>query len=305
MGVPYRLGTKRTVSGNSPQGVGIMKILTLNTHSLQEDNYQQKLDWFVEGILKEQPDIIAMQEVNQTANAELMEMELLEGQYPVPGCMKIRKDNHAAVVANRLRQAGIACYWAWLPIKLGYGKYDEGVAILSLGRPIRCVDKFPISKVNDYHNWRTRAVLGVQVEGFDDWFYSVHMGWWDDASEGFLDQWKVLNCCIASKRMCGSVWLMGDFNAPDVIPGQSYEHVTACGWLDTYQIAQFKDCGITVPGVIDGWREKLAGKKVDGMRLDYIWCNKKKEILSSRVVFNGLKEPVVSDHYGVLIETKE
>ena len=44
---------------------------------------------------------------------------------------------------------------------------------------------------------------------------------------------------------------------------------------------------------------------MDGMRLDYIWCNKKKEILSSRVVFNGLKEPVVSDHYGVLIEKKE
>ena len=98
---------------------------------------------------------------------------------------------------------------------------------------------------------------------------------------------------------------MGDFNAPDMIPGQSYEYITACGWIDTYQVAQFKDCGITVPGVIDGWREKLAGKKVDGMRLDYIWCSKRKEILSSRVVFNGLKEPVVSDHFGVLIETKE
>ena len=47
-----------------------MKILTLNTHTLQEENYQQKLNWFVEGILKEMPDIIAMQEVNQTAAAE-------------------------------------------------------------------------------------------------------------------------------------------------------------------------------------------------------------------------------------------
>lgn len=282
-----------------------MKILTLNTHSLQEHNYQEKLNWFVEGILNEKPDIVAMQEVNQTVNTELMDLEMLEGQYPIPGCMPIRRDNHAAVVASRLRQAGIECYWAWLPIKLGYGKYDEGVAILSLGRPIRCADKFPISKINDYHNWRTRAVLGVQVEGFDDWFYCVHMGWWDDPAERFLDQWKVLNCCIAAKRMCGNIWLMGDFNAPDVIPGQSYEHITSCGWIDTYQVAQFKDCGITVPDVIDGWREKLAGKKVDGMRLDYIWCSKRNEILSSRVVFNGMKEPVVSDHYGVLIEIKE
>ncbi|MBP3684579.1 MAG: endonuclease/exonuclease/phosphatase family protein [Oscillospiraceae bacterium] len=282
-----------------------MKLLTLNTHSLQEENYPEKLRQFVDGILKEKPDIIAMQEVNQTADAELMDVEMLEGQYPIPGCMKIRKDNHAAVVASLLWRAGIACYWVWLPIKLGYDKYDEGVAILSLGRKIRCVDKFPISKVNDYHNWRTRAVLGVQVEGLDDWFYSLHMGWWDDASERFLNQWKVLNSCIAGKRMCGNVWLLGDFNAPDGIPGQSYEHIAACGWFDTFQSAHSKDSGITVPGVIDGWREKLDGKKVDGMRLDYIWCSKQKDILSSRVVFNGTKEPVVSDHFGVLIEVKE
>ena len=282
-----------------------MKILTLNTHSLQEENYPQKLEWFIEGIVKETPDIIAMQEVNQTAAAELMDLEMLEGQYPIPGCMQIRKDNHAAVVAHRLRQAGIDCYWAWLPIKLGYGKYDEGVAILSLGRKIRCIDKFPISKVNDYQNWRTRAVLGVQVEGLGDWFYTVHMGWWDDASEGFLDQWKVLNCCIASKRMCENIWLMGDFNAPDGIPGQSYEHIAACGWNDTYKAAQDKDSGITVPGIIDGWRDKLIDKNVEGMRLDYIWCSQKKEITSSTVVFNGMKEPVVSDHFGVLIQVKE
>jgi len=282
-----------------------MKILTLNTHSLQEENYQQKLDWFIDGILREKPDIIAMQEVNQTANADLMELEMLEGQYPIPGCMKIRSDNHAAVIANRLRQAGIECYWTWLPIKLGYEKYDEGVAILSLGRKIRCVDQFPISKVYDYHNWRTRAVLGVQVEGLDDWFYSLHMGWWDDAAERFLVQWKLLNSCIAAKRMCGTVWLMGDFNAPDVIPGQSYEHIVACGWIDTYQIARFADRGITVPGVIDGWQERFVGKSTDGMRLDYIWCNRKKEVLSSRVMFNGEKEPVVSDHFGVLVNVKE
>ena len=117
-----------------------MKILTLNTHSLQEHNYQEKLNCFVEGILNEKPDIIAMQEVNQTANTELMDLEMLEGQYPIPGCMPICRDNHAAVVANRLRQAGIECYWAWLPIKLGYDKYDEGA-------PQRVFDKVEKNKV--------------------------------------------------------------------------------------------------------------------------------------------------------------
>ena len=282
-----------------------MKILTLNTHSLQEENQQQKLSWFVEGILREKPDIVAMQEVNQTADEAFMALEMLAGQYPIPGCMQIRADNYAALVAAYLRQAGIDCYWVWLPVKRGYGKYDEGLAILSLGRKIRCVDQFPISRVNDYHNWRTRAALGIQLEGLEDWFYCLHMGWWDDEGEGFLDQWRILNSCIAGKRMCGNVWLMGDFNASDEIPGQSYEHIVASGWIDTYRVALKKDDGITVSGHIDGWRERKQGAIREEMRLDYIWCNHKKTILSSRVVFNGIHEPVVSDHFGVLIEVKE
>lgn len=282
-----------------------MKILTLNTHSLLEKDYEQKLEWFVEGILREKPDIVAMQEVNQSFNAELMETDQLEGQYPVPGCMPIRADNHAAQVARRLRQLGLNCYWAWIPVKLGYGRYDEGVAVLSLGRPIRSVDAFPISRINDYRNWRTRAVLGIRVEGLEDWFYSVHMGWWDDELERFLDQWKRLNCCVMSKRMCGTVWLLGDFNVPDSITGQGYDQVASSGWFDTFKIARSRDSGITVSGTIDGWREKPADQKEKGMRLDYIWCSRKKEILSSRVVFNGEREPVVSDHFGVLIDVKE
>ena len=282
-----------------------MKILTLNTHSLQEENHCQKLSWFVEGILREKPDIIALQEVNQTAGEELMALELLEGQYPIPGCMRIRKDNYAALVASRLRQAGIDCYWVWLPVKRGYDKFDEGVAILSLGRKIRCVDQFPISRVSDYSNWCTRAALGVQLEGLEDWFYCLHMGRWGDESERFLDQWRILNSCIAAKRMCGSVWLMGDFNAPDTVPGQSYEYIVASGWIDTYKVAHRKDDGITVPGPIDGWRDLPNREIIKGMRLDYIWCSQRKDILSSRTLFNGQTEPVVSDHFGVLIEVKE
>ena len=282
-----------------------MKILTLNTHSLQEDNYDQKLDQFVQGILREKPDIIAMQEVNQTAGEAPIDPAYLEGQYPIPSTVTIRRDNHAANVAYRLRQAGVRCWWTWLPIKLGYSKYDEGVAILSLGRPIRCADHFPISKVVDYSNWRTRAVLGVQVEGLPDWFYTVHMGWWDDPEEPFLDQWKKLNCCIASQKLCDCVWLMGDFNAPDLVRGESYDAIASSGWLDTYHTARIKGSGTTVPGVIDGWRDRLGEQQSKGMRLDHIWCSWNRKITSSEVFFNGTNYPIVSDHFGVMVTTKE
>lgn len=46
-----------------------MKLLTLNTHSLIEPAYEVKRDAFVEFIRKEQPDVFALQEVNQTAAA--------------------------------------------------------------------------------------------------------------------------------------------------------------------------------------------------------------------------------------------
>ena len=51
---------------------------------------------------------------------------------------------------------------------------------------------------------------------------------------------------------------------------------------------------------IDGWRDApdAEAKK----RIDQIWCSKAVPVKSSRVVFNGLREPQVSDHAGVLIE---
>jgi len=84
-----------------------------------EENRQQKLTWFVEGILKEKPDIIAIQKVNQTADKAFMPLDRLEGQYPIPGCMPIHADSYAALVTVCLRQPGIDCYWVWLPVKRG------------------------------------------------------------------------------------------------------------------------------------------------------------------------------------------
>ena len=82
-----------------------MKLLTLNTHSLQEEQYQKKLEEFVVGILQEKPDIIALQEVNQSMDGPLAGEELRIGQFPLSSGRPIRKDNHAAQVAHALRKA--------------------------------------------------------------------------------------------------------------------------------------------------------------------------------------------------------
>ena len=43
-----------------------MKILTFNTHSLEEANMPQKQKQFVQALKQLDPDIVALQEVNQT-----------------------------------------------------------------------------------------------------------------------------------------------------------------------------------------------------------------------------------------------
>jgi len=290
-----------------PKEVTAIKLLTLNTHSLLEEQYEEKLTWFLDMVLREQPDVIALQEVNQTMTAPEVAPDALPGFLPIPGCtIPVRKDNHAARVAQALHRAGIPCVWTWLPIKVGYGKYDEGAALLRLNGSITGLDAFRISRCGDYHNWKTRKVLGIRIDGRDDWFYTAHMGWWDDADEPFAAQWSTLDERLAVQKTAAPVWLMGDFNSPAEVRAEGYDCIRNSGWHDTYLLADDRDGGLTVAGTIDGWRSRTASPTGSGgMRIDHIWCSRPVPIRTSRVRFNGICDRRVSDHFGVLIETKE
>ena len=289
-----------------------MKLMTINTHSLIEPNYEQKLEQFAQVLLRERPDVLAMQEVNQLAEGRALEDGSLEGFVRCPGFDKpVREGNHAARLAELLREKGLSYHWTWISAKLGYDRYDEGLALFSL-RPIRETDQFLISQSEDYQYWKTRKVLGIQASGLEDlWFYTVHMGWWDDEEEPFLTQWETFNARLAEKgRMEKTVWLMGDFNSPDTSHGRGYTAVCQSGWLDSYQLALEKDSGVTVDEVIDGWRERTdeldnSKETAKGMRLDYLFCSRFVPVASSQVICSGDPDPVVSDHYGVMIEIGE
>lgn len=282
-----------------------MKLLTLNTHSLQEENYPQKLEQFVEIICQEKPDIIALQEVNQSINAPIAEQKLLKGYvYSDNNRISIRQDNHAAQVAFRLHECGINCSWTWISAKIGYDIYDEGIAIFCLNGEITATESFFISDCQNYHYWKTRKVLGVQISNCEHWFYTVHMGWWKDEEEPFLAQWKRFQNEL-KKHHNTTIWIMGDFNSPAETKEQGYDTIKNAGWYDTYYIAEQKDNGITVEGSIDGWKDnKHNEQNLKGMRMDHIWCNQSVPIKYSHVMFNGTKQPKISDHFGVCIETK-
>lgn len=297
-----------------------MKLLTLNTHSLIEPDYEKKLKLFAEMIQKEQPEVFALQEVNQTRSLETADIGPDTGYILCHGYEgPVRKDNHAFCLAVLLKEMGCSYQWTWVPAKLGYGIYEEGLSLFSL-LPIDRTEQFFISRSHDFFNWKTRKMLAVHAG--DMWFASVHMGWWEDEEEPFRQHWN-----LASEKVRnlagpdGTVWVMGDFNSPAGLAEEGFDYVKSSGWLDSYELAEEKDDGITVGKVIDGWKGRLRhmeqhqrapqedtqiseqkSRESAGIRIDYIWCSKKVKVISSKVVCNGIFYPVVSDHYGVMAE---
>lgn len=200
----------------------------------------------------------------------------------------------AAAVARMLEEAGCAYHWSWLPAKIGYDRYDEGMAVFSRA-PITAAENLLLSQINDYNNWKTRRALGICAG--DVWYYAVHLGWWKDEEEPFADQWNILAAAAGAKPLA---FLLGDFNSEADVRGEGYDLILRSGWQDTYRLARQRDDGYTVVQAIDGWRDApdAAAKK----RIDQIWCSQAVPVHSSRVVFGGKQEPRVSDHAGVLIE---
>jgi len=266
-----------------------MKLITINTHSLIEEDYEKKLDIFTEAIYDIKPDIIAMQEVNQTASAKKAEYD--DDNIHISGSIPLKDDNHALRVTKKLKLNGCGYSLSWLGIKNGYGKFDEGLAIMSL-KPPEDIRSVTLSQRDDYNDWRTRKAIGVRISG--EWFYSVHTGWWQDDKEPFSRQWERLCESIPKKER---VWLMGDFNCPAAVKGEGYDRILSDGWYDSYELARNKDSGYTAHGKIDGWKEEKENK----LRIDYIFTNRKINIESSFIIFDGKNKEKVSDHKGIAV----
>ena len=267
-----------------------IKLLTLNTHSHSEENQKDKLNELVKGILKEKPDIIALQEVNQSIIAE--KISVCDLHFVIRNDIIIKRDNYAYLIFEELKKQDHKYYWTWLPVKKGYERFDEGLAILSYN-PIEKTDILILSKTNDYNNWKKRMALGIKVK--DEWYYCVHMGWFDDEEEPFESQWETINSHIGDMK---NNLLLGDFNSDAKETDKGYDMIKKSVCYDTYQLAYEKDMGITVVKNIDGWNNKA----VDNMRIDYIFSNVKRNIKTSYTIYNGKNFGVVSDHYGVIIE---
>lgn len=277
-------------------------LLTLNTHSYMEPDTEYCLAVLTEAIIREQVAVIALQEVNQTANAPAVDFGALaaSGYVVSSGERPIRTDNYALLLAERLHAQGYAVHWTWVYAHYGYHRYEEGLAVMSvapiLDTCVACLSAGGAKGAVRNRRW-TVGIL-CEADGPATWFYSTHMGWWDDKDDPFASQWTHLQHCALSGGEA-PVYLLGDFNAPAGTKGEGYDLIVSSGyWQDCYQRAAQKDEGSTVLGRIDGWRKAPA----DRIRIDQVWTNRPGTTLRSRVIFDGAYYPMISDHLGVLTE---
>ncbi len=269
-----------------------MRLLTLNCHSLVESDYEKKVELFCRGVGRMKPHVIALQEVNQTIEAcPFYNPSTADGPPPFTQgrhyCgYPLRYDNHILRVRELLKKQGLNYNFVWRGMKEGYGRYEEGLGLLT--RDEICeVDFVPITPPRN--DWKMRYALGVRTG--DKWFYSVHTGRWDDNDEPFWAQIERLREMVRGK----SAIIMGDFNCPDKSEG--YKILRGTGWQDIWGTAPIR-CGCaTAKGDIDGWGD---GEKM--MRIDYIFSTVPVEVKECRVVFSKHDYGVVSDHRGVYSE---
>jgi len=278
----------------------VLRLLTLNTHSHAEENYEQKTEAFVERVCAWRPHVMALQEVNQTLSSPVVE-KYPKGYLSCSEDMPLRQDNHALRVARMLLEEGLAYHFAWLPIKVGYGKFQEGLALFSLS-PIKHLYTCCVSRTDDKANWKTRKILGMTITDHPHVrFYSVHYGWWGDADEPFLDQWQKTLSHLSGVNAI----LAGDFNNPAEMSLEGYDMVSASGFMDVYKRAEQCVGSWTVPirdEMLHGWQNRPLPIKQGGMRIDQIWTSQPYPVKSYQVIFDGQNTPVVSDHFGILAE---
>ncbi len=260
-----------------------MKLLTLNVHAWLEDNQAEKIAIVAQTIVEKGYDVIALQEVNQLISAPTISQALKEDNY---GVMLLRQ-------VNQLVERKYSLFWS--NSHIGYDKYDEGIAFLTR-LPVYEVDPFYCSQHQQPDSILSRKILGLTLEYQGQLVdcYSCHINLPNAQGENQLDNIRTI---VERSQSSNLKILMGDFNTDAITDPQSYQNIKALGLFDSYEMAVQKDTGITVEKAIDGWRNHSEEK-----RLDYIFLNQAKRVLSSQVIFNGKNKPIVSDHFGLEVE---
>lgn len=266
-----------------------MKLLTINTHSWMEENPREKFKILAQAILKEQYDVICLQEVNQLVTSQ--PSQALFNYCQAPGTPAVHEDNYALELVRLLSEHGQPYYWSWAYNHIGYGRFQEGVAILSKC-PLQS-ETILVSETDDERDYHTRRVLLARTKSGSSFAVaSVHLSWWN---KGFEEEWDKLERALSALEC--PLLLMGDFNNPTDQAGYRLILNSRLHLRDSHKTAEAVYGSATIQKEIDGWQGNQEALKVDHVFLSREW-----RIQKSEVVFDGTKYPYISDHCGLACE---
>lgn len=278
-----------------------MRMLTLNCHSLLNYDSEKQIQEIVDQIVREEIDVLSLQEANQSQLAATVaegELESLGYKEPAEGSAIIKNDNFAYRLAKALKKVKLDFKWSWNQAYKEENGLEWGVALFSR-LCLTNVHGALISSSDFAGNLTRRCVLLAQlVDETKTVVAAVHFNG-EDSSE-FRHEWSNLMETIAGLGLSNRpLYLLGNFNVDAEVDTGSYT-LMCQEFEDTYCSAISKGDGMTVRGKLDGWDDSGISE-----RLDYILTNAQNEVSYSRICFDGNIGPRISNHAGVLIEVSD
>lgn len=275
-----------------------MKLLTLNTHSWLEVHQLNKLMTLAGFIVDHDVDVIALQEVNQHQN--YFEASTPASFVPATNNYPLREDNTALILVRLLEQLGSTYQWSWSATHLGFGMYEEGLAILSKAPidDIRMLDLSPTYTFNDVPK-RGSLAIKIQDRGLSLWLATAHLSWWldtDQKTQLFAPEFTQLDTQLrqlAAADQAPAI-ILGDFNNDQALRQEGYDFITAKGWHNTRDTATHVKGSSTVHKTIHGW-----DKVTQAMTLDYIFASCPITFDEHQVIFADDTDQAISDHSGI------
>ncbi|MEO9475652.1 MAG: endonuclease/exonuclease/phosphatase family protein [Cyclobacteriaceae bacterium] len=268
-------------------------ILTINLHTYQESQQNEKLNMIVDVIGQLEVDFIALQECGQNKSSPI-----LSGI--------IREDNMAMILANRVKEKYNADYnfvWNWA--HLGWDVWEEGVAILSK-HPLVDTDERYISSNTSTQSITSRKVIygSYQLETDKINIFSAHTHWrTTETDEEHNNQIGNIKSMVEEKKALAvdaTSFVCGDFN---VNPTSDYP------WSEGYHTMMenndYQDTFLEIYPDANNRPAKSIYNTVGGSfpgRIDYIFMNENSryQVSESQIIFTSSVVGKVSDHFGVL-----
>lgn len=268
-------------------------ILTLNLHTYQENNQEEKFHNIVDVIGKMDIDFIAFQECAQHRNSSR-----LEGT-------NLHQDNMALIIANKLKEIyGVEYNISWDWAHYGWDVWEEGVAVMSKHDLIDTDERFISTNTSQTSTSSRKVIYGSYLTEHGKLnLFSTHTHW--RTSENDQEQNNQINnvrTMVEEKQELSPdalTFVCGDFNV-----NPTSENPWSDGYFTMIGNNEYIDTFLEIYPSANDRPAQSEYNTINGSagRIDYIFMkqNDKINVVDSQIIFKSEIVGVVSDHYGVV-----